>query len=177
MKVGQLCPKLNVSYVLIEQIVRSMAVQAHRSIALHACLPMHCDMSAPSYYTVTQRLCAFREGGSIKKPRRRKQAQPESESEESEDEESDGDFGMEPLPSPKGSAPPGSPAVVSPGKDEPPHVVCCLCLCGLLSMPYLRTLASLLVYRLRALSLALLCLFGVWHVPLPLHCTHYTAAQ
>lgn len=79
----------------------------------------------------SEKLCAFREGGSTKKLRRRKQAQPKSES---EDEESDGDFGMEPLPSPTGSAPPGSSPTVSPVKNEPPCVVCCLCLCGLLSM-------------------------------------------
>ena len=84
----------------------------------------------------SEKLCAFREGGSTKKLRRRKQAQPKSESEdeESEDEESDGDFGMEPLPSPTGSAPPGSSPTVSPGKNEPPCVVCCLSLCGVLSV-------------------------------------------
>ena len=92
-------------------------------------------------YTLLSVFCkihfnVFREGGSSKKPRRRKQAQPKSvsESEESEDEESDGDFGMEPLPSPKGSTPPGSPPTVSPGKNEPRRVACCPCLCGLLSM-------------------------------------------
>lgn len=133
-----------------EDILRGQQCPIHEQFMLretspfmHAC-PCIADVSGPCYYTPTQRLCAFREGGSTKKPRRRKRAQPESEDEESEDEESDGDFGMEPLPSPKGSAPPGSPPVMSPGKDEPPYgvcclclCVCCLCLCGLLSMPCL----------------------------------------
>lgn len=145
-----------------------------RSPFMYACRCIAC-ISALCCYTPTQGLHAFREGGSTKKPRRRKQAQSESEDEESEDEESDGDFGMEPLPSPRGSSPPGSPPTMSPGQNEAPYVVCCLCLCGLLSMPSLPLPGVVCLPGGGAPSLCFVfwlcfdCLL-VWHLLSPFHC-------
>ena len=60
--------------------------------------------------------CTCRNGGSNKKPRRRKAAESEEEESESEAEEADDDSSMAELPSPQAPALPPSPPASSPGE-------------------------------------------------------------